>query len=225
MSFFTEVSETSRRKKPNARRYIYSIAEQNDMTVVGYGAEKYVVEFPNDPSKIASADIKPKTPELAKAIFYTHRVYSKLWPYNFPKPSAVTGSTESSLPSMMINNRIFRDNFHISNLFDRRFITLHKGAHLFQVKYPFSSVERDCRKFDIPLVIDDSIKENFIVGRDGGEYYIDTILNYKADLDLPVDSFINYMESRRVPEGEQRSIVAEIGRSNLLLDIHTSGKK
>lgn len=224
MDFFTEVGEASRRKKPQARSYIYGIAEKHNMKIVGYGAEKYVVELPNDPSKIASADFSPKTPELVKAIYYTHRIYSKLWPYNFPKPCATAGSIDKTMPSMTIKDRIFKDKFNLNNLLERRLVTFHKGVHIFQVKYPFSEVERDCRKFDIPLVIDDSIKANFIVGRDGGEYYIDTIHNYNADIDLPVDNFIDYMESRNIAKSEQNKIVTEIQRSNYLFEVYSSGR-
>lgn len=224
MSFFSEVAETAKRKKPHARKYLSDIAAKNNMTIVGFGAEKYVVECPDDPSKVASVDFLPHSPEFSKAIFYTHRIYSKLWPYNFPKPRAVNGSTDELMISMILNDRIYKSNFRIRNLIDRRLFTYHKGAHIFEVKYPFSAVKQNCRDFKIPLVIDDSIKGNFIIGRDGGEYYVDTIHNFKADIDLPVENFINFMDSKNIEQGEQRAIISEIQRANYLYEQYASGK-
>lgn len=52
------------------------------------------------------------------------------------------------------------------------------------IKYPFSDVEKSLRDLTIPNTFDqDSHAHNFMLGEDGGEYYVDNLLHFRDYLD------------------------------------------
>lgn len=81
-----------------------------------------------------------------------NRILYNLFPHNFPKLYAARGGEASQTVRKRINSEDV------------------------PIQYPFSEVIRECQEIGFPLRIDEGTDLNFIVGNDGGEYYVDSIL-------------------------------------------------
>lgn len=156
--------------------------------ILGDGVTNIVVVDPRRPDKaIAVPTLSPMTPEMAKEWFYLHNIFNTVFPHNFPHIYLATGTgyEESSLHNGTIRQKIIEK---ATRPLIRRF----------QIRYPFSHVKRICKKLGVPLNFDDG-RDNFMVGIDGGEYYVDRL----SIPFLPSEKlrpFIPYMERKHYPK-------------------------
>lgn len=131
---------------------VKEIVDQNNEKLIGNGAECIVINKKGNPDLVVAFDYAGiKNIEEQKVQFYWHRIYSVLFPHNFPRFYSVWATEKSS------------------GTIRQKIDSTDKPA---QVNYPFGMVRDLCREFNLPLWVD-RVSSNFTVGRDGGEYYLD----------------------------------------------------
>ena len=169
----------------NIRRYkdrypqveeIEALVDKYDQEYVGHGGESVVVAVPGEEGtkKVVAFNYEDVTPEKAKKIFYSHRIFSTLFPHNFPHFYA-SSSGQLQFPNSKNISGTIRERITKSRLHTPKKVVKFLTGTVF-TKYPFSEVKRVCRELGIKYSIDGSYSENFLIGVDGGEYYVDNIL-------------------------------------------------
>jgi len=165
--------------------------EKRGLEFLGQGAECIVTSVDGE-KKIVAAHIRygaELEPRHAKQAFYLQRILETLFPHNFPHCYAAFGKKEEgSVP-------------HASGTIRER---VHKGTgirgwyHRQRPKYPFSKVEEEVENMGVSVGID-FFKKNFIVGADGGEYYVDTLDNFEPK-EWNIEKIMAYMDGRHYSE-------------------------
>lgn len=156
---------------------IQKIADENNQEVIGSGAECVVIPGKDNSKDIVVAytyfDLNPLK---AKQLFYSQRIFSTLFPHNFPHFYAAFGKhpnqKQTENPSGTIRQMIHEDKKQ-------------------KVVYSFAEVDKICKELGLPLLIERG-SQNFATGEDGGEYYLDTIEHlYPPQVDK--NKVISYM--------------------------------
>jgi len=127
---------------------------------IGKGTEYIVVGHPENSEKVVAFKY-PKSfghPLQALEIYHFHRFFNTLFPHNFPRFYASFGGEKPFT---------VREKIH--------------SGYTKTVRYPFSEVKKTCKALGISLSVDDS-KGNFIIGSDGGQYFIDTVKNINSSI-------------------------------------------
>lgn len=180
--FIKKIRDTVAQKHCNLWPHeILKIADANNQEVIGSGAECVVIPGENNSRDVVVAytyfDLNPLK---AKQLFYSQRVFSILFPHNFPHFYAAFGRNpklkQTENPSGTIRERIHRDK---------------EGS----VKYPFAEVEKICKSLNLPLYIQNG-DQNFTTGEDGGEYYVDTI-DHLDPKQIDKNKLISYMREQK----------------------------
>jgi len=156
---------------------------------LGGGKDRLVFVDPGNPNKAIalarSSEELEFSPRWAKQLFYLHNIFSTLFPHNFPHIYAAHGSIDSEALDIKhpgtVRERVLTDEKY---LYERRS----------PIQYPFSRVKRLCKYWEIPLMVEDA-PHNYMVSKDGGEYYVDMFLfpesqsqNYEG-----LDTILTYM--------------------------------
>lgn len=157
------ITKTLKEEEPLSLEEIEDLVGKYNRELVGKGVECVVISHRNQPEKVVAISYKGLQPEVAKEIFYLQRIFSTLFPHNFPHFYASfgeyqTGVSEGRKISGTVRERVSRT---------KR-----------EIKYPFSRVLGFCQECLIPVDFDvkgASSRLNLLVGRGGGEYYTDTI--------------------------------------------------
>lgn len=166
-----------------------ALVKKYNQEFIGSGEEVVVVglEGSTEPHKVVAFNYKDVSPEKAKEIFYLHRLFSTLFPHNFPHFYASSGrnlnlsedpSSLSESISGTIRQKIEKDKLNS------------------EVRYPFKKVDIFCHELGI-LVLWDINQENFIVGVDGGQYYVDTLEHPMIREWDNIDNIVQYMEKNK----------------------------
>lgn len=129
---------------------IRDIVLDHNEEFIGRGAECVVIG--NSTEKVTALDYSEiQDPLISRKLFYWQRIYSILFPHNFPKFYLSFGGEISGT----VREKIISDD---SN-----------------VEYPFKRVVAICSQNHFPLRFDTATPKNFIVSN-SGEYYIDRII-------------------------------------------------
>jgi hypothetical protein len=153
---------------------------------------------PDDSSKIVSAEYGNSNYTRFKRNFYLHNILSSLWPHNIPHVFAAGQTVVEKPIAWSIKQRILMDESATNN---------------HNIKYPFSSVKTESDRYGISITHDPH-KSNFIVGQDGGEYYVDD-LDFWGYLDL---NSIDYLATlKNLSSEEKAQITTSIIRFNHLV--------
>lgn len=144
------------------RPYLYGpelnpIAAEFGEEIIGFGEECVVVQGRTDPEVIVALRYSDIEPRHAKSIFYMHQMLSTIFPHNFPHFYASFGGEHSKTARQKIE----------------------RGKHIYSrsdgtVLYPFSDVTNVVSGWNLRRFMDEA-KHNFIIGADGGEYYVDEL--------------------------------------------------
>ncbi len=211
------------------------LAQNFDMEVVGRGAECVVLapmeEQPKSPRVKAILTYEHFTPPLAKALFYSHRILSTLFPHNFPRFYAafsgeeekLSGSVRHRISSTPLTDHVGSGNASLKRL-EWRTIGRLKSAALGKTisRYPFSKALKDCKRLGIDIRYDNSAV-NFILGDDGGEYYVDSVINNITKLSQAhnlvdaKDNIIAYMQKYKFSEEEVHLVNTSLDRLSTTL--------
>jgi hypothetical protein len=191
--------------------------------VIGKGSECIVVPIEGEEKKIAAYSYSRElSPSQAKRIFYLQRIFSTLFPHNFPHfyasvgslsrsegEEGVTGTIRHKIDGIATKEAIKR---HPS--LDKNLPFLEKArANLRRAlppHFPFSEVLRACKKemgFDLHH---DSSTVNFLLGSDGGEYYVDTLKEVPSQFMLA--PILAYMDKHTYSEEEKRIVTVSFER-------------
>jgi len=171
--------------------------EEGGEEFVGWGGESIVILKKGCPEKVIAISYGEdrESPTEAKSDYYLHRVFSTLFPHNFPKFYASFGGEYAGTIRQKVEKAGKK------RIFQKRLPT----------KYPFTKVERTCEELGIPLYFQ-VLPKNFIVGADGGEYYVDRLIGPKR-YDWNITKIVGYMDSTGgFAEKDKRVVIRSIER-------------
>lgn len=176
---------------------------------VGSGNESVVIVNPNNDSEVIAVPLGTLSPEEAKAQFYLQRALSTLFPYNFPHFSfarggygVFSGNPENKVLAGTIRSRVEE--------LDAKPI------------YPFrDTVIPPCRQMGIPIERADIDSFNLMIGKDGGEYYVDNLgmLSYSMKEIDPyggiwgIRRIATHMSAAGYSQNSQQIVISSIQRA------------
>jgi hypothetical protein len=184
------------------------LAPELEQEIVGSGDESFVIPCAGAKGKesVGAYSYEKQNPLRMKEIFYAQRIYSTLFPYNFPHFNAVFGKTRRAKSEG-------REDDNLSGSIRTR---IHPADDGQKIVYPFRHVRDVCKNIGLPLDIEDS-EHNIMVGDDGGEYYVDTVdPGFKADR-INIDGVNRYMSENGFSEQDIQAVNMSINR---LKEIH-----
>ena len=157
------------------------------------GIECVVVGHPHNENLVVAYQYdKPnENPIRALEIYHLHRFFSNLFPHNFPR---------------------FRAAVSHHNLFTVR--DRIKPIDTEKVKYPFRRAYQACLAIGIPLYVDFT-QQNFVIGLDGGQYYLDTIKNDNQKDEwsqINIQKLEEYMTKHHLSGMKQKEIRSSLRR-------------
>lgn len=135
---------------------VAEIAKHTNQDVINTGEECVVIPGIDSVQEVIAYTFFNLNPLRAKELYYSQKIYSTLFPNNFPRFYSASGASiiYRDLPSGTIRQKIEKQE---------------KG----EINYPFQKVIDICNAIGLPLLVEIS-GENIMVSKDGGEYYLDT---------------------------------------------------
>lgn len=131
----------------------HEVNKKSELDFVGNGHEVVVVKHQGQDRFVTAFNYRDIPESRAKVIFHTQRILATLFPHNFPRFK----STYYSSPQNAFHGATERQ---MVNEQDTR------------IKYPFENIEQTMEKAGMNTWFD-AAPVNYIVGSDGGEYYVD----------------------------------------------------
>lgn len=175
------------KKKDLARKY--------GIEKIGRGAEAEVIgskKTSNGKEEVVAHHYM-MPPPVAKILFYYARLLSTLFPHNFPKIHQATGGSYYSSGE----SRQETDSDLAFTIRER--IRPHPSKE-YGIEFHFQQAVRELVKMGVRLSYDTGSPDNFIIGTDGGKYYVDSVMNYDILLygiwdacELEEDKILDYM--------------------------------
>lgn len=198
------------------------LARMYNKRFIGVGRESVVVAIPGSDKKILAFSFKKLDPFRAKEMYYLQKIFSTLFPHNFPKVYAsfsedekkkrVSGTVREYVRPLMSKYGIVET-----------IVTSEKGK---KIKYPFSHALRILNNLGIPLNID-AKSDNFVVGDDGGEYYVEPVKRFQPFLwqSGKRESILRFMEYYGYSSRDMRVVSHSIDRLFQLYEEFLDTKK
>lgn len=158
---------------------------------LGVGAHSAVFGL-EDPKKVIAINYNPHTkkePASAKRLYYTHRIFNRLFPHSFPHIYSSFGSLDAEGISGTIRERII------------------KGSNT-EVKR-LAEVVKICHRWGLHLEFD-GYEGNFITDKEGNEYYVDELI-LPPGYERP-GNFAAFMEHEGYGEDDKRVVQSSIRR-------------
>ena len=167
--------------------------KETDYEHIGSGHECAVFRKRSDPERVIAFRYEKFSPENARKTYYLHRVFSTLFPHNFPRFYMVASPNEES------EDRISSVRQAISGV-DLEEMKKKKGFDkLSYIEEPFEAVREFCQKLSLPVNFENN-DFNFIITDDKKEYYIDTITDSSLAR-WPIEALIDYMDHAVTKDG------------------------
>lgn len=178
---------------------IISIVEQGGFTYLNKGKECIVINRDGNPQEVIAINYQDILPQEQKIIFYFQRIFSTLFPHNFPRfYAAFTNNVGQRSIRGTVRKRVNSEGVHSNPL----------------VKFSFEQILSVCKEIGINLHIDRNSK-NFIIGNDGGEYYVDTINFDRAKITDP-ERVISYMTANDFSNEDIEVVTKSMSRINVI---------
>ena len=192
--------------------------------IIGSGAECVVTPIEGKEQKVAAYAYQELSPYKAKKIFYLQRIFSTLFPHNFPHFFASLGSLQKEDEQRLTGTIREKISGRRKTSFDYKFegkewdITLLDRARMLfkrnpKNRYPFKKVETECLKLGLFSPIGHS-SGNFVLGTDGGEYYVDTLKHLIGG--TKIDKIKKYMVDHDYSDQDIRLVEKSFERLNQL---------
>lgn len=189
---------TSEARAPLSDLEVREIVLKSNEDFVGSGAECIVVGKRGNPELVVAFDYDGiEKIEEAKRLFYWHRIYSTLFPHNFPRFYTSWAGEKSS------------------GTIRQRIQSPESGS---VIKYPFSIVKEMCQYYHLPLWVD-RFFENFIIGLDGGEYFVDKVTTISSKNAWNLDNVRKFMRENNTTKSDTRLVEGCIRRLNQLASV------
>ena len=181
--------------------------------VIGFGSECIVVPIKGKEQRVAAYSYNGLEPNQAKRLFYLHRIFSTLFPKNFPHFYAAFGKTRDSTVPVTGTIRykiegVRRDTTILPSVEREAFQK--PSRQPIKPKFPFKRVEEETEKMGVSFFFDRA-HTNFIVGNDGGEYYVD-VLEDSLPANYPREKILSYMEQHGYSPEEKRVVEISLAR-------------
>jgi hypothetical protein len=196
------------------RNFLSAKAEQYGVDKIGDGAQHFVFATPKDGERAVSVFFAATGPREAKLAFYLQRIYSTLWPDNFPRMYAACSPKDKNSPAVTIRRRIYLGG------------KMKPPGDFAKIKEvlpedspkSFKHVVIDSRNYGIPLPLD-IMPSNYVLGKDGGEYYVDEIdwREFRNVQPFPQRNILKFMEDRNFSKVKKRLVQVSIARIKHLL--------
>ncbi len=169
------------------------IAERHGIEVIGRGAERVVLPYPNDPSKVIAIDYGLTTPAIARLTYYSHRFFHHLFPQHFPRVYAIFGSEfeDWDKPSGSIRHRIYPGE---------------PVAKEQIINGPFRGLSRTCIDLGIFLKLDYN-RGNFMNGTDGNFYYLEVMHSGNMPFERDRSRIEDYMAKNSYGDTQSRHVL------------------
>lgn len=151
-------------------------------------------------------DFHSMSPERAKTLFHLHRIANLLFPHNFPQIATSCGKLHGENSDAL--TRTARQ--FIEGPATAAYTTLDQ-----QAAYPFQKALEFFYHFHLPVHHPDRYGDNFILGPDGGVYYVDTLLPI-VTMSWPTEKIVDYMTNHGYKKTEIDMVVHSIHRLNHL---------
>jgi hypothetical protein len=190
---------------------VYEAFEKNRAEILGEGEECLVVALPDHPDKAIAYSFHNSYEDFdakrAKVTFYAHKIMKILFPHNFPNIYATIAEDKNK------NKGTIRERIH------------HGPYGRMPIKNSFRDVAGFCTNvLRVPASLYfDTNEDNFVLGDDGGEYYLDLITTTDLGSGAVADVFsskeakiIEYMDSQGFSKDDIDKVSRYIGRMNSL---------
>lgn len=183
---------------------IREIAEKFDQEVIGSGAECVVVPGKDigTTETVSAYTYFNMNPLRMKEIFYSHRIFSSLFPHNFPHFYATFGKHPDH-----DTDPHGQDN--ISGTIRQRIRRTEQKENEV-ILFPLSEVEKICREIGLPLRAEIG-PHNVIVGEDGGEYFVDTVDQLHPGY-IDKEKLLSYMREQNMSDTDIHIVQISIER-------------
>lgn len=160
-------------KERNGRVYfpilVDELAQRYGADLVGYGGECAIIGREEEFDKVDAIYYSDLSPEGVKKIFYLQRIFSTLFPHNFPRfylcvGGSFTDGNQNAVTGVVRQRVTGRPT---------TFKEIQRSRE--KIRYPFRKVLDFRNDLNIPVFFD-AADCNFVVAEDGGEYYLDRIM-------------------------------------------------
>ncbi len=208
--------------------YIPTVALKESGDLLGAGGQRFVITNPENPEKEVLAFVYQGelSPKHAKQIYYSQKIMSSLFPYNFPKTYAVTAGSfldKDTIPVEIRQKIVGEHPVDITKFYNT---TKNKIIYLFDslkkilhgkpyIKYPYSKVFDFLNEMGLNDYSGNN-ENNFINGNDGGQYFVDSLFEAKKDhlslLTLDQNKLQSYMIKNKYSEHDQRKVLNALKR-------------
>jgi len=189
-------------------RELSRFLEKRGEEFLGSGNECVVITDSRSDSKVAVAfSYEEVSPESAKKTFYLQRVFSTLFPNNFPHFHLSKSVNQKGQVSSV---RELIDVEHLGT----------KGA---KSQHPFKKVYQLCQKLGIKVIFDGS-GSNWAVDKKGDEYYVDSLHSANFS-EWDSQKITDYMKKNKYSENDISVIKMCIDRLRKLPDTYYADKE
>jgi|SRR3989344_4317562 len=205
---------------------LQGLAKKLNLKWRGSGIECAVVSHPSNEKKVFAIQYHFFDIERAKKDYLQQKVLSTLFPHNFPRFHAAAGDHQGQGDVHQVSGTIrqtiegvlgghegyeptVRPWNEMTPLDFEQTVPLpsHRGR---EIEYPFKNIILPLERFGI-VRYHDMKKENFILGEDGGEYFVDTLATLPIQ-DWNVSEIEKYMDEKNLDDGTKETVKNAIVR-------------
>ncbi len=200
----------------------------------GFGAECVVVSVPGENERVFAINFGKVHPIYARKIYYTQRILSTLFPHNFPRFHMASGTPENADgTSGTVRTAVEGQEGNLDGPYHpgydwghpkdklQAMIAIVTGTHP-RIEHSFGAARRDLKRIGLNIHFDPS-PWNFIVSKDGEEFYVDTPHPIGVATN---DAYriMTYMKAGGYTAEQRRAVAVSLERLKALNDeaIHTS---
>ncbi len=192
---------------------------ENHERVIGKGAECVVTELNRRPQEVVAFRYSNMPPARAKQTYYAHRIFSTLFPHNFPRfVAAFAEDQEKGRLGGTVRKKVEGRRIHFwekpPNSIELGATRLAKKLAILvnpSIKFPFSRVVDFKRKTGTAGLFD-HFDDNFMIGADGGQYFVDTIHPYGKKFVWDFDKILDYMNVNNYSPKDRRTVEMSLNR-------------
>jgi hypothetical protein len=217
------------------------ISEKFGIKKLGSGNECFVVDDPESKEKVIAISFNNLSPEEAKDVYYSSKIWSTLFPHNFPKIYSVSAETDDNKFNGSIRQKIHGktladQNYNYARMMNadiqekRNLSSAIKNIKNYllnkntETQYPFANTLQEMKilsnpPYNLPFFIDINGK-NFIKNDDGDEYYVDTIKMgeqiKQMNTEINTESVMEHMREKGYDESDIAKVTGSIKRLNAI---------
>lgn len=219
-----DLDVVDRRYYPS-ERHVRNIAQKFDAELVGMGGDCFVLAShnPREDDRILSVYYNSIREVTAKSLYHRQNILTTLLPHNFPRFYAaleIPADPEDKMGTMwaIVRQRI-RGETRNKFLWENELNFSHRDKNS---TYPFANAWETMMDLELPFIRPDPGPGNFILGEDGGVYYVDVshLRPDAGDIEWNTTAIVTYMEENNTSDREIRSVLRSIDRLTTDLSGH-----